>query len=393
MTDTLKEFYNGVLTYSQLVDGVAIVANDADTQAFVKEVLVRGTDDHGFSLTIGPTVVCDWVGVGLAAGSEIVPASASMEINTTTRALLNSIASFGSTTLSRVVSLSTLFDDDTTPTTGNSPAVDTAITALSSVSPDFLCIGADGSHYYSARTEGNIYRRAGGPNGAQTTIPFVNVKCWDGERYIYGIHSSSGVWTHDTQTGVTTSVAVSVNPSNLSNNFSRLCAIDGFVVHAGTGSNIEVYDAVTGERVGYATNWTGSGSSQFPMEIGKDSNGNYWVLTLPSSTTAYVADLGPDLSNPAMNVRNGTVPNHNVGAPGGAPYYNALFKIASAPGMLLSLYSNIITLFDITSGAYIKKHTLSGVTISYGFCPILDEAVADSHFGPVSVRSIGVEVT
>jgi len=393
MTDTVKQFYNSNPTFAQLQAGVSLVSPAVNTAAFVKSILLRSTTSRQFGLFIGPTMLNSWTGTAELSGTELVPSGATLALKALSGPAFNNVA-FAPSTVSLVQwNGATMFGDDVGETSESYVAsVTTSITTALGYTPDFICFDAAGNFYYGTRSTQDIRRRAGGVNGAETLhASFGEVKCFDGERYLYGMTSSTTLKVLDTLTNTVSTVTLSANPSSFHNIGSRLCAIDGYVIHAGSnGVTGDIFNASTGARTG-GFQMDGVSTALRPMEINKDLDGNYWILSFNNDTTQWINGLGPDLSRPTAVFRSFTITGGLT--PTSNPYYNRLWRPKGVPGVLVGVSTNSVFLYDIQTGKTLATKIGTTAFPTYPFCPLVDVDKAAAHFGTVSARCVGVEVS
>lgn len=391
MTDTFKEFYNGSLTYSQLVAGVNMVSPGASATDIVKEIMLRSSYERKFSMYIDTMRIIDWVGEGLLKGAEIVAPNKNLVLKTHSILMATGIAEYASTTQMRTLRVSPAFSDDQLNTTESQPVVTTTVSTITTV-PDFIVQDPAGDVYFGVRGNATLRKRAGGMTGAETTYTVASsAKCWDGSRYIYSA-STTTLTIFDTLTDTVSSVPFSQALANFNNTNSRFAVIDGHLFHYGNGTAIvEVFNVTTGAFVSNISGLPGLSSVVAPFEVQKDDFGNYVMIAPNSTTSITTVNFGPSIITPSPVSRAFPQAAHglSVNAISGP---NRFFKQPNAFGVVGSVVSNAFKIWDLTTGKPICTQTISGLNAD-NFLPLVDLTAANNAFGAVTARAIGVEVT
>lgn len=228
MADTLKEIYAGTLTVADIAtNGAATLATtDANTQYVIKDVSVSGVFATGNTpaLSVNGYSVADLS--TSATGSEIVDVSSTIKYQAFTSAptLTETTQRVVSGTTNNFALQDKLFyniNGVAATSSGGSTAIVANLTNGNTTHN--FALAADGSLFYvywGGDSTGSLYKRAGGPNGTQTTIKTVSYGwfVFNGvDTYYYAENPNpSTLYKYNINTGVTTSVSCAQTLANTS---------------------------------------------------------------------------------------------------------------------------------------------------------------------------------
>lgn len=400
MTDTLTEFINATKGLSDLQAGVTIVANGATEQAVVRDILVSNPGAAPLRLKSGVSILATIAGSTALTGAEIVGASASMTIDTALVAVLNRLAFFPATgTTAATLTLPTRYS-------GGFVAAGTAtLTQITVPAPDnnvcnFACVSAAGDVYYAANLAAypQLYKRAGGPGGTQTTVDaaFGQAICWDGSHTIYGITGTT-LKILDTTTGVVTSKAITGGPGAI-DAYGHISAVDGYILMRPVYSPGTLY--LVSAATGAATSLGVAGPlnpTRLFLALTKTSAGRYIALMPATNSAVYWWDLGTSLAAPVVG-SSGTI---SVAASMStiSANWNGLLQPATGTDIALlvdtSATSARLIVIDLVAKETLSETAASVATVS-GVIPYplpIDAAAASADFGAVTIRATGIKTT
>lgn len=401
MADTLTEFINATKGLSDLQAGVTIVANGATEQAVVRDILVSNPGAAPLRLKSGVSILATIAGSMTLSGAEIVGASASMTIDTALVAVLNRLGWFptSSGTVAGTLTLPTRYSGGFVAA-GAAALTQTTVAAPTNSTCNFACAAAAGDVYYASNTAANpqLYKRAGGPGGTQTTInaAFGQAICWDGSHTIYGITGTT-LKILDTTTGVVTSKAITGGPGSI-DAYCHISAIDGYILMRPVYSPGTLY--LVSAATGAATSLGVAGPlnpTRLFLALTKTSAGRYIALMSASSTAISWWDLGTSLAAPVVGSTGLVAVTSSISAYSGD--CNELFQPTS--GTDIALYVDglgttaKLIVIDLVGKATLSETAASVATVS-GVIPYplpIDAAAASADFGAVTIRATGIKTT
>jgi hypothetical protein len=301
MPDKITEFINSdQITYDALVAGVTLVANTSTESAVVKDIVFRNPLRRPLSLEVGGTSLMKVSDSCRLSGTELVGPGTSLRLKLAGQPTFNGFyfAKDGSNVIWN--RCSTLFGS------GDSSmsileSTNSVSGSLSGGQPDFICFDQFGNFYYSSGS--NLYRRAGGPMGSETSYAFAPyAHCYDGKRYIHAFSSANNIFTFDTQTSAVSSVlCASIGSYGTVGNDAYSSALDGRVyVRPWNGTTSFIVNPTNGAAV-LLPSIAESGYRYF-VGLGKDDAGNY--IAWQTDTTAPQLNwwnLGRDITTPVVN--------------------------------------------------------------------------------------------
>ncbi len=395
MADTIVEFINASgKTLAELQAGVPIVVNAANEQAVVKDVVIACTKNRALTLDVGGSAIASVSGSARLTGSELLAAGNQLNLKTALKVLLNFCYSTDGSGTFYKNQFETLFSGDGGSSTVASVAAVTSLTGIV-VTPYFICIAANGDFYYADGSNGTLYRRTGGPTGAETSFgSFGHTLCYDGSRYIYGFNTSGQIKTFDTQSATVTNTQNLTGSWNQpSSGYAHCCTIDGWVwCHPGYNQTSFLVNPANG--ICYSFGGYASASAQrYFVGVNKDSAGNYVFVQVDySSPGLYYWSPGKTLgANPSMAF-SGSLSTVSF-----SPYSgnaNFLHRIPGVDNLLFYIGSSKVQVLDLTTLSIAVSLTLSGYQGgNYGTFYGTDAARAATDFGTVSVRATGIKVT
>jgi hypothetical protein len=214
MADQIKEISNGTYGVGALSNGVPIASTDADTQYVVKDIHVQNntlpTVSAGLNFVVNGVAAAN-IGTSVS-GSEIVDVSSTAVAQVTADFQLRVFENWmvTNTTSSRI--------NTQTSRLVNGAVASSVLTQSAQItnglsnSGTIVSWATIGSNFYYWISDGNVtqalYRRAGGIDGTQTTIPNMTVytpAVFDGVDKFHWI-TASQVWTHNATANTTTAV-------------------------------------------------------------------------------------------------------------------------------------------------------------------------------------------
>lgn len=394
MADVITEFVNDPsVSYNELVAGYPIVTNTASEQAVVKDVVITNPNTRSLTLSVGDTVVSSVSTSAKLSGSEIVGASSTLNFKTETIPLFNVIQEYDNITNYTVNVNPTVFSGDAFSTVSTSQTTVNYTTGLSGLTY-FAVFAANGDFYYG-NNNNSIWRRAGGINGAETTITttFGLAASYDG-RYIYGFqqNNTTSFIVVDTQNNgsVVTRTMSGFSGLNAPDQRANSAAMDGYVwfhPNAGQGSYLLNGATGTGKQLGGAS----TTAVRTFVGLGKNSFGDYYGLQTVSdaATSLRWFNFGPSLENAYLKATGNRVTNS--------------LRDRDSVNMFVKSPASDRYIFLITSTAYVfdldninTEYKFSGVSfVSTDRAKILqvDATQANTDFGSVGIRATGVKTT
>lgn len=395
MPDSITEFINvSGKTLAELQAGITLATLSATEQAVIKDVVVTSpVAGRTVSLEVGSCEVASLNAPGRLTGSEMLAPGNRLVLKTAVRALLNTIQVCDASNRLHTHRCKTLFSTDSGSLTLPLQVTRTDLPGMM-VTPQFICVAANGDFYYANASSGTLYRRATGPSGAETAIEgFGLALCYDGARYIYGLTSSGQLKTLDTQTAsVIRTVSLSGTFNQLTSN-AHCCTIDGWVwCHPEYNAESFLVNPLDGICWRFGGNGSGSAQRYF-VGTGKDRAGNY-IFVQSDYTNPQLRYWSPGKTlgaNPAV-LFSGDMQGLSLPVYAGAA--NLLQRIPGIDNLLFLVGSGRIMAFDLTAMTVALNVSLTGYQGSaYGNVLSLDSARAAEDFGLIGVRATGIKVT
>ena len=407
MADTVVDFINTTSNYASLSTGVTIVSNSASEQAVVKDIELSNPNGRTFNYTVG-NVVAVSSSVSKLTGTELVGSSRSLVMTTPSKGVANGLLMFLSSSQDYYPSpFTTVFDTDT-PASISSSTSNVALGTFLSTVPYFICFGANGDFYYGNNNSGQLYRRAGGINGAETTVispGSAGSVSFDG-RYITGFTiNSTTMTTYDTLNNVLLgSGSIAGWPGNTITGQSCSAALEGYVVMRYDGSNSStayIINALTRTVVGSFTASLNN-SQRCNIALGKNSLGNYYVVLGAGGTLLRVIGLGSNLSSPSISFFSfitSAAQGWNVGDNLNS---NGYIRNPSAPRIIWGgLGQNNMGYIDLDSFITIQAgslnlvpvYNLTGNVSNTAATFTLNSTQTSTDFGTIGIRATGIKTT
>lgn len=403
MPETLTEFINTTKTLTELLADVTIVANSGSERAVVRDVQISNPAGLPLRLKAGAMVLSTPTGNDSLSGSEIIGPSSSMTIDTIAAGILNRVYT--------VNSGGGVFCKLDIPTlflgmfggTGNTIVTSTTVTSFpGTATPGFICLPPSGHFYYADNTPSypQLYKRASGANGAQTTLDanFGHIVCYDGARYIYGLtNGSSTAKICDTTTAAVTSVSVSWPNGSPQANYTHACAMDGYLwmrsSYNSTGTLVNMTTGAAQTLGGYAS----AAGQRFYVGMAKNTAGQYILYqTNPVTPTQHWFNIGSTLGAGLTVLVSGTT---TISLSSSAGNVNQLYRLPGVDNYLVYMptdTNDAFQLINMTTFAVELSLTPFGPTaaqIGYGKFLSLDTARAVTDAGTFRIRATGIKLT
>lgn len=310
MADQVKEIYNGSVTVADLVAGNGsgtLATTDANTQYVVKDVNLVSNTFTGVTptLTINNTQVAS-VASSLT-GSEI------MDVSSTLKAKLYSTAPTTQNQVFKYISQSpnwiygsgtNYLLNGTFASSGSSSNI--PITNMSNLGSSTQYISFDNSgNFYYATWDGNsttnLYRRAGGINGSDTSIDTSSYapKCFNGvDKYHWVGYANTNLYTYNINTNATTSVSCGTSSTT---SYPEISMINNGLICFQRGDSQPTSAWVMDPSTGTSTQITGlpsvSMSTYHNTRIYYNATTNrYTVWRRNNTTTIYWSTLNDPLT-------------------------------------------------------------------------------------------------
>jgi len=389
-------------TLPNLQTGVALATAASGEALRVRDVAITQTVTRPWRLRLGSTPLLTGSGNAILAGDEVVVPGSPLTIDTLDMAIFNRFAFFTSGGDNFNVTTPTIFGSDR-PTALTGTAVSANFSpALNSGSTNFACIGANSDFYYYDRTASNttpLFRRAGGINGAESTVSSGRADCcYDGSRYIYAIDNTS-FQEVDTLTGT---VSATINFSGAVTNlnitsdwYNHSAALDRyFVIRTGGSNNYTVYlvNGQTGVTVSLGTPSGTATSQRLPVAFNRLSNNDYVAHVIFGTGTLRI-NLGPNLASPTSQT---TAPSYATsGLTNSSTNTSVIIPIQSARNHLVQLLANTSghSILNLDTGVFVmsavSSSSISGTTPLCWYLRPLDAASANTDFGTTAARTTG----
>lgn len=404
MAEALEEFVNGAATLVQLTAGHVLVTNTSDQRALVTDIQISNPSAVPLSLINGATTLLsgNTDATLLLSGKSIVGASASLQLKTSGVAgLFNKFQTFRQGQMSTVTA-KTHFSGSALPSAAAAVSQTTITSALTTITPYFAFIAANGNFYYHANTGGTtataLYKRAGGVNGTQTTLDasFGAICFSDGVRWIYGITSNNTLKKCDTTTDTVTTVTIAPTMTySINAAYAHGAAMDGYVFcREYQASHSMLINAATGAAVELTSNMTTTTNRAF-VAMAKNTAGDY-LLIQTDNTSLYYTNIGPTLSTSPSVKASGTIAvpfSQYIGS------CNQLFRATHLDNYLIFIpqgtTSYAVRVLDLTTFTYIGQ-VLSGPTstdLTTGMVLAYDSTLATADAPSVTVRATGIKIT
>lgn len=407
MADTVVEFINTTKTYSDFVTGVTLVSNGANEQAVVRDIALDNPGNRTFDYNVGNTTILS-TNSSVITGTELLGASTSLVMKPANTVLANGLFTVPqSQSLYYKNSFSTIYNNVGTASIISDGNIQYTFSPTLTDTPNFVCFAANGDFYYSQGTSGNIYRRAGGVNGTQTTAvsgSTNNKPTFDG-RYIFSF--GNGVNTmnvYDTTTNTSTNGTISGYSGTTIDGTASTTSIDGYAI-------IKVTDGQSATTIIVNTNRVATGQINVGQQgdgiqggfaVGKNSDGNYFLFRGDGGNILRVFYLGTSLATPVTSVTNifntSRAPGWLVNNQNANPYVvNPLVPRIIFGGPLSSTYNGYVDLdnWDVGANGTFSTFASSNFSSSYTWPMQLttDIVKANTDFGIIDVRVTGIKTT
>ncbi|AKU43562.1 hypothetical protein CPT_Seuss36 [Caulobacter phage Seuss] len=336
MTDTIEEICNTSISLTQLQAGYTLFDLPATDGFVIRDLIVSNVKNRRVILMRNSAL---WrvVDASMAlSGTEILPKGSEVTAQYTGSPIFNGFQSVGQNGVS-VTTTNTIFDDGLpktntsilvgmapVTTVGNSPVISTPLT----LTPIFQYLASNGDFYY-ASDAGVCYRRAGGVNGAQTSIfsgnPVGAITVDPVTGIMYAYHNNSGnniIYRHNTTNNTPlSSITPDTAPYTASSGNPTRLAVAAYnnVLYVGTYSNntIWVINATTGALItSFAVSASpGSQRPQMRFHKTKDDNVYFTYVHATDGMSVYsiaggnpaTAPGSPVLVAMAMNIFNNAI--------------------------------------------------------------------------------------
>ncbi|WP_395444279.1 hypothetical protein [Caulobacter sp. UC70_42] len=406
MADTLEEICNVSLNLTQLKAGYTLFDLPATDGFVIRDIYVSNPGNRKVQLLRNGAAFRTLDYSTNLSGFEIVPKDATMSLSTSVNPIFNR---FQSMTANQVVQSGgvTIFDDAIPVSNQNASIVLAPYTAnavYQTVSTSFsgnafqFCLVAAGNFYYcdANGSGGNaLYRRAGGFNGAETTLwsgtTIANATYDQATGILYAIQVGGSVWKrYDTinsvaladvalPTGLTGQGAWSANTMSFTAyNNVLYCSIVGTAV-------CHIVSGVTSTYTGsFALSTTTPASARPQFKFSKNRAGEvYFVYVASSSVWQVFTIVG---NNPA------TVPTVSRTVAAAVSIYNtgSPQRLVDIPGTdwMVGYDTSSIQLLNPANLQFftVTNFSLSNFMIQQG----IDTAAALTDFGQIGVRMTGV---
>lgn len=293
MADQIKQIYAGTATIGQLSDGVAIASTNATTQNTIKDITVQNNTVLS-QLGINTNFVIN----GFTEASLNTSVTGSEYIDVSSTAVASATASFNQINFENwmvtnnsnsKINLFSLKSVNGVTSYTASPTQSAAIVATPTATSDIVSWQTVGSNFYYWRHDTNsvqtLYRRAGGVNGTETTIPNISSYqpiVFNGVDKFHWVNSTQ-VWTHNATTNTNTSVSLDLTGLggfNGGSSYPRIAFSNGLIFWANSQSAIVyVINPTTGKMSGIAS---GIGVANPTTNVTFDvfmSGGNYYIVS------------------------------------------------------------------------------------------------------------------
>jgi hypothetical protein len=398
MADQIKELSNGTYFIGALTNGVSIAGTDATTRNVVKDIYVQNNQ----LTAVGATLDFVVNGVNVAGIDSSVTGSEIIDVSST--AVAQATASFQDDIFQILMpstSVGAKINTFSTKRVGGvlsyvAPVTQSAaITAAFTNGTNIRGYATIGSNFYYWTNDGatahNLYRRAGGINGTQTTVPDIAANMpviFDGVDKFYWLAASS-IFTHNATTNTNTSVTL-LNAGTdwttaLTNN-PRISYANGLVfwtstTNGGTAAKNGVFaiNPTTGGMldIGLAVGNLGSIIGvQTQLEVFY-SNSVYYIVSTQNAVgptdlfVRTIADVGPLTTSGGQ--RNATTfysvidtytPENAIGInwPTADSTRNKLYFMSDATNP--AAYSYVIKVFDPITGTFDTSLTIDLTSVS-----------------------------
>jgi hypothetical protein len=414
MTDTLTEFVNATnKTYAELTAGIPLVTTGAGERAVVKDVSVKFQTKAKAKLRVGNFEIASFdAKEALLAGSEIINPSSALSLlaDDTAKVLYTGALTVQSSSgfRQRVIGASP-GNVGTTPTTtsdGSSGGFNTG-----GNTPSMLCVAANGDVYYlphlGAGSE-TLYRRAGGPFGAETSFAsFGRVGAFDG-RYIYGIRAGgTSIKILDTQTATVVQTTTMTGLATPGDNTAIAAAIDGYLCYRSQYNTTLVGVDLSGQPASASAFSIGSysaGSSSSVrggLAMAKNSAGKVVIFAgeYISGVQGYSVYLqtGSSFSSGQVVAKVNSISTdaQTLGAADTSGYHANRLMRTPVPRYVMCFNNTDMFVLDADNYTVVTNKFTggAGAQSNYQYLPLFTPAYADEDFGPVSVRATGILTT
>lgn len=415
--DTITEFSNLTgKTFAELSSGVALAAMGANEQAVIRDITISSQNKRSLELVVGSAVVGSTYGSAKATGTELLGQNTQLSLRTNEKPLFNGLLS-ASPMSSGVYTFeqhtnSTIFSENPTET----PKVSyrRSLTVTSTTRPVFMCVSSStGDVFIKYESDNNLYRRASGIGGTQTSVSFAAAAlCYDGIRYIYGVGGNQLFIYDTTNAQVTQRTMSGYDPGTFTILYTSCCAIDGWVLvrqssdstSTPAGRATYLVNAISGVRYNFAPpSGIDIANTALTMAAVKDKKGNYvfamsfnGIMNGATGEHLFCWSPGKVLGPNPVIVFTKNIFISNVSAIG--HQLGNLHRPIGVDGYILGVHGGRVGIFDITEYFVAASHVLPGISIDNGlngrgFTFLNDSAAAAVDFGTVDVRTTGIKST
>lgn len=420
MADTVKEIYNGTLTYGNYSSGLqTLFTTDTSTQYVIKDVQLVAS---GYSPTEAPALTINTTAITQIAtslsGWEVVDVSSAAKIKNmmVNDPMIFDVGYMDSSTASMSYASAGGLDASTSggfATTSHTVPTLTSITTQLTNYSYILWWGMIGSNFYYATHNGNdsqgLYRRAGSINGTETTVftgSYTGI-CFDGTSSFYWVQSNT-LKKHDATTNITSSIM----PGSFSSGstYCSICVCNNVIFWLGcynASGNIYTYDVGKGQMSylsysdTFSSNVNGwipfydSTTSTFKIYVGnlQGSNSSWGIFTANYNTTTGVvsspsytaSSSGPSTGLSSIYARTAVV----------ASGY-CVFMGSSGTNTTMSTMYLLDSSFKVLASKALPVLVYSGQ--AYGNTRIIPKVVPTTSdkntLGPsISLRITGIKIT
>ena len=274
MADTTTQIYNQTIYWADFVaNTLTLFTTDASTRYVIKDMEVAdNTFPSSFNVVVNNTKVASLS--GNLTGTEILDTNSTVQLtydtSTASYISVNCILNTGQSFSDNVTSGAVFYTPSgflSGAATGNTGVSMTQLTSYSQIQGGWTLNGNFYYHYTDQNSQQALYRRAGGPNGTQSTIynDSYSPCTFDGVSKFYWVNSSGQLYNYDTATGGSSYLA----GWQAGSTYPMLCYVAGYVFYS------SCYNGINYLR------WY------------RVSNGGSGVIYTTDSTTPYSSNTGP----------------------------------------------------------------------------------------------------
>jgi len=407
MADTLEEICNVSVNLSQLQTGYQLFDLPATDGFVIRDLVVSNPKSKKVQLLRNGSAFRTLECSASFSGFEVVPKDATMSLSTTASPVFNRLQSVSGNQILQTGG-TTIFDDSL-PATGQSAYAMmapissnvtylTVSTAFSTTSNQF-CLMAGGNFYYTDSTGssgGALYRRAGGFNGAETTLwsgMSIATATYDqATGILYAIQVGGSVWKRYDTVNSTALADVSL-PAGLTSQSGWSASAMAIAAY-----NNVLYCSIMGAATchivsGVASSYVGNfnltsvnySSYRHQIRFSKNKSGDVYFIYISSVSTWQVFSISGGNPSVIPTIRRVFSSSYNL-------YYN------TAQNILLDLPgTDWVVGYDGSSGVQllnpatlqsfsVSSFSVSGSIVQQG----IDNVSAMADYGQIGVRMTGV---